>query len=292
MEDQPAASGVGSPVDPDLTCKDEPKPSDSMEGSYVFSPQLGSQSETVPRKDQGPVDHEAKEMTEDYGQNWPHKKLADVLDELKDLMPPKDFGNVQSMVESCRNQTPDFQDSLFDLLHYLKDNHRKPEKGRKKSAVAPALSSTSNWSIHIVKVYPEVTGKTFGADEVILEQAKKTGMRSTTTVEITTDLQDCDIMILFCPIISRVGTDVDRAMRNIPEDKKVILVLMHHTRHADYSADEKKNWSEDFKNVVLHVHVFYHETLHGLVKCKRNEEAIKQIRDEFKKHSKIRTGYF
>lgn len=65
-----------------------------------------------------------------------------------------------------------------------------------------------------VKVHSVTTGRTCGADDEILEKVKN--MRWHTKVKITTDYQECDIIIVFCPITSRVTSDVLAAMRKIP----------------------------------------------------------------------------
>lgn len=65
--------------------------------------------------------------------------------------------------------------------------------------------------------------------------------------------------------------------------KPVILVLMHHTRDPDYST-AGTNWSEKYKSVVLCVHVLFHETMPGLLKCGQNREVIKIIQEELTKY--------
>lgn len=60
---------------------------------------------------------------------------------------------------------------------------------------------------------------------------------------------------------------------------------MDHTRDVNYSTDLKR-WSDTYDNVVLDVHVLFHETLPGLLKCPRNDQAVKQIQAELKKHNK------
>lgn len=64
-----------------------------------------------------------------------------------------------------------------------------------------------------VKVHSVTTGRTCGADDEILEKVKN--IRWPTKVKIT-DYQECDIIIVFCPITSRVTSDVPAAMRKIP----------------------------------------------------------------------------
>lgn len=60
---------------------------------------------------------------------------------------------------------------------------------------------------------------------------------------------------------------------------------MHHTRDDDFSTDVKK-WSGTYQNVVLDVHVLFHETLRGLLKSPRNDEAVQQIQEVLKALSK------
>ena len=75
-----------------------------------------------------------------------------------------------------------------------------------------------------MKVFLVVTGQTFGADQVILEQVKNLGWSSTWKVEITRNLQECDFIIVFCPIMSRVGSDVEAAMREDSGNRKTLIV--------------------------------------------------------------------
>lgn len=58
------------------------------------------------------------------------------------------------------------------------------------------------------------------------------------------------------------------------DDKPVILVLMHHLLEPTSSVRSCK----DHPNVVLQVHVFFHETKSGLLKCIENRVAISDTR--------------
>ncbi|XP_036964588.1 uncharacterized protein LOC119025285 isoform X2 [Acanthopagrus latus] len=162
---------------------------------------------------------------------------------------------------------------------------KEVQEVQKVPSAGQKLSWLSSWfwsKAQTVKVHSVSTGRTCGADDEILEKVKN--MRWT-QVKIT-DYQECDIIIVFCPITSRVGSDVSAAMREIPAgDKPVILVLMHHTRDVDFSTDVKK-WSGTYQNVKLDVHVLFHETQPGLLKCPRNDEAVQQIQTVLKAHSR------
>ncbi|CAK6974016.1 Hypothetical predicted protein [Scomber scombrus] len=136
-----------------------------------------------------------------------------------------------------------------------------------------------------VKVYSKVTGKTFGAHQVLLDKVKS--MSRSVTVETTEDLQESDIVIAFCPITSRVGSDVEAAMTDITAScgqKPVILVLMHHTRDVEYST-EGRRWSDEYNNIVLDVHVLFHETKSGLLMCPKNDQAAGRLQQELQKHA-------
>lgn len=77
----------------------------------------------------------------------------------------------------------------------------------------PSSQPSRILSIYTVKVHSVTAGRTCGADDEILEKVKN--MRWPTKVKIT-DYQECDIIIVFCPIKTREGSDVEAAMRKIP----------------------------------------------------------------------------
>ncbi|XP_039649825.1 uncharacterized protein LOC120555207 isoform X2 [Perca fluviatilis] len=214
--------------------------------------------------------------------------LQTELTELKSVMTQECFKSAQHLVESWRNQTPpDPKDihqifSAFILLISDKDSEFSIKVEDQWSYTALSEQNTDA----TVKVFLVITGQTFRADQVLLEQVKNMGRSSTWKVETTKNLQECDVIIVFCPILSRVGSDVEAAMREDSVSsggKPVILVLMHHTRDPDYSTDVRR-WSETFQNVVLDVHVLFHETQPGLLRCSRNDRAVKLIQEELKKH--------
>ncbi|XP_061579062.1 uncharacterized protein LOC133445713 [Cololabis saira] len=131
-----------------------------------------------------------------------------------------------------------------------------------------------------VTVHKVTTGETFGADEELLKQVKA-GLR----LEFTSP-QDSDVIIVFCPISSRLGSDVEAARRQMPEssgDKKIILVLMHHTRDVNYSVSGTGG-SDGFQNVVLYVDVLFHESQPGLLTCEKNRVAVRQIQTTLAQH--------
>ncbi|XP_039649826.1 uncharacterized protein LOC120555207 isoform X3 [Perca fluviatilis] len=217
------------------------------------------QSDSSVKDTADPKMSSSREKTEDQ------VNLQTELTELKSVMTQECFKSAQHLVESWRNQTPPDPKDIHQIF----------------SAFILLISDKAT-----VKVFLVITGQTFRADQVLLEQVKNMGRSSTWKVETTKNLQECDVIIVFCPILSRVGSDVEAAMREDSVSsggKPVILVLMHHTRDPDYSTDVRR-WSETFQNVVLDVHVLFHETQPGLLRCSRNDRAVKLIQEELKKH--------
>ncbi|XP_067458840.1 uncharacterized protein [Thunnus thynnus] len=218
--------------------------------------------------------------------------LQEALRGLRDLMTEECYKSAERLMNDCINKTStDVQQSLLDLFTLMKKQlisdkgnkvqQERPQQSR-QTAKKPSSSSSSSWgSGSKVKVYWEVTGQTFGAHQVLLDKVKN--------VETTRDLQESYIVIVFCPITSRVGSDVEAAMTDITGScgqKPVILVLMHHTRDVDYSTDGTR-WSDVYDNVVLDVHVLFHESKNGLLTCPKNDQAVAQIQRELQKYKEV-----
>ncbi|MED6275456.1 hypothetical protein CHARACLAT_026740, partial [Characodon lateralis] len=119
----------------------------------------------------------------------------------------------------------------------------------------------------LVKIRVVTSGQTFGAHNELLNQLGKK------LVLIQGDQLRNSITMLFCPITSRVGSDVKAAMTLVSEDQNVILVLMHHTRDGSYSTAGTE-WSGVYRNIILDVHVLFHESVPGLLTCPKNNMAV------------------
>ncbi|MED6268266.1 hypothetical protein CHARACLAT_020589, partial [Characodon lateralis] len=160
--------------------------------------------------------------------------------------------------------------------------HKIKNQGDKQSENKQAVDNSVR-KRRRVKVFYKSTGETFGSDKDVKKQLK-----SNKFVQLEeTNLGDCYIIIMFCPITSRVGSDMESSMKDATvssSGKPVILVLMHHTRDPEYST-AGTNWSEVYENVVLAVDVLFHETQPGLLTCRQNDDAFKIIQNELSKRS-------
>ncbi|XP_077076367.1 uncharacterized protein LOC143729160 [Siphateles boraxobius] len=118
----------------------------------------------------------------------------------------------------------------------------------------------------LVKVFPIICGQTLGADREIMARLK--GVTGS-------ELWDCQLILVFCPVASRAGTDIEDALRKIPGDKPAVLVMMYHTFNRDYVCPSCNITSQ--MNIVEYVNILFHDSQHGLLKCPANELAISKL---------------
>ncbi|XP_048063405.1 uncharacterized protein si:ch211-245h14.1 isoform X1 [Megalobrama amblycephala] len=125
-----------------------------------------------------------------------------------------------------------------------------------------------------VRVHPFTCGRTLGVDMQILKQLK--GVTES-------GLWDCQLILVFCPVVSRSGTDIEEALRKIPADKPAVLVTMHHTFNPNYMCPSY-NISSSQANIVEHVNILFHDSQQGLLRCATNEHAITKLQSVLNRH--------
>ncbi|XP_014007815.1 uncharacterized protein [Salmo salar] len=125
---------------------------------------------------------------------------------------------------------------------------------------------------HNMKYYTVETGNTLDSHIQFMRQFNNT-TRCFTEVE---SLVESDVIMAFCPTVSRVGTDIEAALQQIPTGKDVILVVLHHTSNPDYTVPDSSRLVTR-SDVILTVDCLFHES-QGLLDSSRNDAAVKQIR--------------
>ncbi|XP_032398683.1 uncharacterized protein LOC116706135 isoform X2 [Etheostoma spectabile] len=112
--------------------------------------------------------------------------------------------------------------------------------------------------------YVHLAGETKGAHHTFVEKLKDVGH---------TEVQspgESDYLSVFCPISSRVGTDINEALDHIPGGKPAILVVMHHTFDPDHVVAPSRR-QVDNPSVLLTVDCLFYER--KLLECNRNDIA-------------------
>ncbi|XP_063078198.1 uncharacterized protein LOC134468190 [Engraulis encrasicolus] len=101
--------------------------------------------------------------------------------------------------------------------------------------------------------------------------------------ELAGDSAECDVILAFCPVVSRLGTDVEAALKEIPDTRHCILIVMHFTFDPDYVIPDSKRFTQG--RHVDTVDCLFHEDA-GLLQCLRNDAAIKEILTLMEPYSK------
>uniref|UniRef100_A0A3Q2EG71 Uncharacterized protein n=1 Tax=Cyprinodon variegatus TaxID=28743 RepID=A0A3Q2EG71_CYPVA len=118
------------------------------------------------------------------------------------------------------------------------------------------------------KFFVILSGKTNGAHQSIVERLRDCGQTEVDSSE------GCDYFLVFCPIVSRVGTDIHEALSKISDVKKAILVVMHHTFNPSHTvADSSRQVQKP--NIVLTVDCLFYER--ELLRCDRNNNSMSEI---------------
>ncbi|XP_064847142.1 uncharacterized protein LOC135557621 isoform X2 [Oncorhynchus masou masou] len=125
---------------------------------------------------------------------------------------------------------------------------------------------TRHWP---VKVYSQVCGKTLNTHLALMKQVEDLGLKRKET-----SVEDCQVIMVFCPVTSRVGTDIEAAMSQVPGNTDAILVVMHHTFDRYFVTDQRS--ASHYKSVVEKVNVLFHDSV-GLLHCKTNDIAVTLI---------------
>ncbi|XP_076128509.1 uncharacterized protein LOC143109617 isoform X2 [Alosa pseudoharengus] len=104
------------------------------------------------------------------------------------------------------------------------------------------------------------------------------------------EVHECDVILAFCPIVSRVGTDIEAALKIFKgystPSKPIIVVVLHHTYERDEVVPDSNKYANE---KICIVNSLFHESEGLLKNCKQNSDAINltsQKLKDFKKNSK------
>ncbi|XP_039605012.1 uncharacterized protein LOC120526126 isoform X2 [Polypterus senegalus] len=92
-----------------------------------------------------------------------------------------------------------------------------------------------------------------------------------------------NMLMVFCPVVSRIGTDIKAALEGIPTEKRVILVVMHHTPNPKLVISDSRTYV-DKPNILETVDCLFHEQ-NGFYDCNTNVQAIQSVSGALEKVS-------
>ncbi|XP_029965883.1 uncharacterized protein LOC115401729 isoform X2 [Salarias fasciatus] len=118
-----------------------------------------------------------------------------------------------------------------------------------------------------------LTGRTNGAHPSVVRTFKSVGQTEARSPE------DADYCLVFCPISSRVGTDVSEAMEHLPAGKAAVLVVMHHTFNPEQVIPPSRRVVTDQRVQLTLDCLFYQD---DLLSCELNRNMKKNIQTFFR----------
>ncbi|XP_029965880.1 uncharacterized protein LOC115401727 isoform X2 [Salarias fasciatus] len=118
-----------------------------------------------------------------------------------------------------------------------------------------------------------LTGRTNGAHQSVVRTFKSEGQTEARSPG------DADYCLVFCPVSSRVGTDVSEAMDHLPAGKDAVLVVMHHTFNPEQVIPPSRRVVTD-QRVQLTLDCLFHQD--DLLSCKLNRNMENDIRKFFR----------
>lgn len=120
----------------------------------------------------------------------------------------------------------------------------------------------------MVKVKIVLAGNTLGSHATFLDWlARRTNFQKVESIE------ECDVTLIFCPIVSRVGTDIEAANRQIPASRPGVLVVLHPTFNPEYVIPDTGRFVT--RSDIVTVDCLFHDG--ELLNCSCNEEAVKRV---------------
>ncbi|XP_047665314.1 uncharacterized protein LOC113640201 [Tachysurus fulvidraco] len=114
-----------------------------------------------------------------------------------------------------------------------------------------------------------LSGKTLNSHKNFITRLK----RRVHLKEVNTE-DECDFILVFCPIVSRAGTDIEAAMKrlhNISDTKPVVLVVLHHTFYPECVVPDSIK-CVNRKNMIAVDCLFHEDT--GLLQCLKNNDSL------------------
>ncbi|KAJ7341387.1 hypothetical protein JRQ81_005427 [Phrynocephalus forsythii] len=135
-------------------------------------------------------------------------------------------------------------------------------------------------------VQVQSAGKTGGCEKKFLKEVSKclSHQRVSLKVKEFTETSK-DLLLVFCPIASRIGTDIDNALEGLSRDQKVLLVVMHYVP-KDGTGPVADTWQRQTPPALVQtVHTRY-TVQEGFYPCEMNASAVADVAAAIKELSK------
>ncbi|KAK3527066.1 hypothetical protein QTP86_008649 [Hemibagrus guttatus] len=177
----------------------------------------------------------------------------------------------QELIPGLRNvQKPEDCDFIMTFCP-----HVATEAAEKMINTLPDQDNPATQILKIshLKYYTLVTGNTLGHDMGIERKLEEQipGLKKVLNFE------ESDFILLFCPVVSRAGTDIEAAVKKLSiqaGNKPAVLVVLHHTFDPKLIVPDSSR-SVKRQNTIT-IDCLFHED-QGLLTCFKNDEALSKV---------------
>ncbi|KAI7812499.1 hypothetical protein IRJ41_002848 [Triplophysa rosa] len=95
-------------------------------------------------------------------------------------------------------------------------------------------------------------------------------------------VEECDVILDFCPIVSRAGTDMEAALIGLNRcsaSKPAVFMVLHHTFEREKIVPDSSRFVN--RENTLTVNFLFYEDV-GLLKCAINDDALTKVIEHVK----------
>nr|XP_020634070.1 uncharacterized protein LOC110070704 [Pogona vitticeps] len=182
----------------------------------------------------------------------------------------------QEMVSRHLDEKAQLQEAVRELKRN-QEASRAQQTARQRSASRPSPSTGVRTLEKDFHVQVQTTGKTYGYDGQFLQDVSTLLSRQGVSLKVKGLTENSKhLLLVFCPIASRMGTDIENALERLSSERMVLLVVMH------YVQKDNPGTSVDAKHRVPHPAVV--GTVHtrftlqdGFYPCEMNERAVADV---------------
>ncbi|KAI5089493.1 hypothetical protein C0J45_20901 [Silurus meridionalis] len=110
--------------------------------------------------------------------------------------------------------------------------------------------------------------------------------KSTPWLQEVKTVDECDFILVFCPVVSQAGNDIkaaEKSLHNISATKPAVLVVLHHTFDPECVVSDSSRTAKR-ENMITYDCLFHEDR--GLLQCKRNADVINNIKTQIKTQTK------
>ncbi|KAK3509062.1 hypothetical protein QTP70_020202, partial [Hemibagrus guttatus] len=157
---------------------------------------------------------------------------------------------------------------VINWLHPEDISNKPPSQHQNQDNPATQMLKISH-----LKYYTLVTGNTLGHDMGIERKLEEQipGLKK------VLNLEESDFILVFCPVVSRAGTDIEAAVKKLSihaGNKPAVLVVLHHTFDPEHIVPDSSR-SVKRQNTITVDYLFHEDQ--GLLTCFKNKEALTKV---------------